>query len=303
MSRPLALLATLALLGGEAALCPRPARAAADVLAVGAGAGRAGARVVVPITFADLDGTPLNEWEGAGRRARSFSFHITAEPPGAVSSIAVARSGIGLQREPILEEAFASGPGGALALVLPTDNGYWFTQPDPVEIARATVVLSTAASPGTKVRLRLLPSTSLVADQTGAIVETVAAGTLALAAGTISVLPTVSIAVVDGTAAEPGTDTGRVKITRTGSTAAALKVSLKAAGTALPNDYQPFFASTPLGGSVVIPKGAKTLTLTIRPRDDSQREGTETVRVVLVRGTGYALDLPNTATVVIRDND
>jgi hypothetical protein len=288
---------------GALAFAPARALAAADVLAVGAGKARAGATVTLPVTFADLDETPLNEWMAPGTRARSFSFHVSAEPASAVASVAIARSGIALQREPLLEEAFSSGPGGALALVLATDGGYWYSQPDPVELARVTVVLSATAVPGTTVALKLQPATTLVANQYGTVVETVGAGTLALGAGSIAVLPTVSVGVADALAAEPGVDTARLLVTRTGSTAAALKVWLKVAGTASPTDYFPFSVNKPLGSYVVIPKGARSLAITVRPRDDASREATETVRVVLVRGTGYALDLPNTATVSIRDND
>src|SRR6185369_9185556 len=74
----------------------------------------------------------------------------------------------------------------------------------------------------------------------------------------------VTVTATDASAAEAGTDSGTFTISRTGSTAAALTVFYSLAGTASNSlDYQS------LPGSVTIPAGATSATVTIVPVDDA----------------------------------
>jgi tartrate-resistant acid phosphatase type 5 len=111
-------------------------------------------------------------------------------------------------------------------------------------------------------------------------------------------LPAVSVAATDATAAEPGTDTGTLTVTRTGSTATALTVNLSVGGTATNGvDY------TTIPGAVTIPAGAASATVQVTPVDDTLVEGSETVTLTAAAGAGYNVVAPNSATVTILDND
>ena len=86
-------------------------------------------------------------------------------------------------------------------------------------------------------------------------------------------------------------------MTRTGNTGAALTVNYTVGRTATSAaDY------TALSGSVSIPIGSATATITVAAVDDSLAEGPETVIATLAAG-GYTIKNPLTATVTINDND
>jgi hypothetical protein len=111
-------------------------------------------------------------------------------------------------------------------------------------------------------------------------------------------LPTVTIAAADSSASEPGTNTGKFTVTRTGSTSSSLSVNYTTAGTATAgSDYNA------LSGSVTIPSGSATANITVTPKDDSSVEGTETVIVTLASSSSYNRGTPSNATVNIADND
>ena len=87
-------------------------------------------------------------------------------------------------------------------------------------------------------------------------------------------------------------------ITRTGSTAAALTVNYGLTGSALHGtDY------VALPGVLTIPAGSSIGTVVITPIDDGIGEPTQTARLYLRGGTGYAIGSPGDATVTITDND
>ncbi len=113
--------------------------------------------------------------------------------------------------------------------------------------------------------------------------------------------PVVSIAAVDGSAAETlagqTANTGSYRITRTGSLTSPLTVNLARGGTA--TSGSDFFA---LPTSVTIPAGSASTTITLTPRDDSLVEGTETVVLFVANGTGYQAGAGG-ATVSIFDNE
>jgi len=106
----------------------------------------------------------------------------------------------------------------------------------------------------------------------------------------------VSIAA-SGSSAEDGSSLGAFVITRTGSTVSNLTVNFSAGGTAGAGDF------TPLSSPAVIPAGTNSVTLSVSPVDDAAPEGNETVVVTLGPGTGYTVTTPNSATVLILDDE
>lgn len=116
-------------------------------------------------------------------------------------------------------------------------------------------------------------------------------------------LPTISLRATDPVAAE--TRTGRVanrgqyQITRTGSTTSSLTVFYNVAGNATNGtDY------TRLGGSITIPPGRSSATISVSPVDDALSEGTENVVLTLAVRSNYSIDVAlAAATIKIEDND
>jgi serine protease len=107
----------------------------------------------------------------------------------------------------------------------------------------------------------------------------------------------ISIAASDASASEAGAQTGAFTLTRTGSTAAALQVTLAMTGTATAGtDYQAITTA------VTIPAGSGTAVVTVTPTDDTVFEGDETVIATIQ--TSSTLEIgTNTATVTITDNE
>ena len=105
---------------------------------------------------------------------------------------------------------------------------------------------------------------------------------------------TVSLSVTDASAAEtvPGAPAnhGNVRVTRIGSTAAALTVWVKVDGTAVRGVDYSFGIS--VGAFVTIPAGSATLDIPIHPLDDQLTEGTEIVRVELDDETAGGTAVP-----------
>jgi hypothetical protein len=109
---------------------------------------------------------------------------------------------------------------------------------------------------------------------------------------------TVTVTASDASASEAGPDAGAFTFTRTGSTAAALLVQYTVGGSATNGtDY------TALGGSVTIPAGAASATVTVTPIDDPNAEGAETVAVTVQPDGAYTVGAPSAASVSIADND
>lgn len=109
-------------------------------------------------------------------------------------------------------------------------------------------------------------------------------------------IPTVRIVADDATAAESGADTARLLVVREGSIDLPLTVRYAAAGVATAGtDYEA------LDGTVVLPAGASTAALVVRPLRDAAAEGDEAVVFALVADPAYAIGSPASATVTIRD--
>jgi hypothetical protein len=113
-------------------------------------------------------------------------------------------------------------------------------------------------------------------------------------------LPSVSVSVLDGDALEAGRDPGVFLLTRTGSTAAPLKVYYGLSGSALHGtDYMA------LNGEVTFPAGATSVPVIITPYDDDLGEP-ETQSVTLLITTfdsAYTVGSNFTASFNIVDND
>jgi hypothetical protein len=111
-------------------------------------------------------------------------------------------------------------------------------------------------------------------------------------------LPLVTITATDSQATEPGTDRGRFRLTRTGSTATALAVRLIVSGSATSNtDYQQ------LATTKNIPAGLASVSLGVVVHDDIDPEGSETVTVRIAASDAYRVGVPAVAQVNILDND
>ena len=112
--------------------------------------------------------------------------------------------------------------------------------------------------------------------------------------------PVVSVAATDPVAGESGTGegTGEFTFTRVGSTKSEITVAFVLSGTAV--EGQDF---APLGGTVVLPAGASSATLLVSPIDDSVWEEDKTLVLTLQTGAGYTVGSPDTATVVIKNDD
>jgi hypothetical protein len=113
-----------------------------------------------------------------------------------------------------------------------------------------------------------------------------------------SSLPVVTVTAADAGASEPGTDTGRFTISRTGATTSSLAVNYTLGGSAANgSDYDS------LATSVTIPAGSGSASVTVTPRDDATVESAESVVLTLSASSSYTVGSPNTATVTIADND
>lgn len=110
--------------------------------------------------------------------------------------------------------------------------------------------------------------------------------------------PVVTVTATDGVASETGPDAGTFRITRTGSTAANLQVSIRLTGTATPGmDY------TAIPASVTIPSGQAGLDVAVTPVVDNGLETTETAILSINPTAAYAVGTAATAGVRIGERD
>ena len=108
----------------------------------------------------------------------------------------------------------------------------------------------------------------------------------------------VTIAATSPNASENGPTNGVFTASRTGCTTVALTAFYALSGTASNGvDY------VTLPGSVTIPTGASSATITVTPIDRQIVGGTKTVVATIVSNVNYAVGSPNNATVTIADND
>ncbi|MBY0526541.1 MAG: cadherin-like domain-containing protein [Gemmataceae bacterium] len=120
--------------------------------------------------------------------------------------------------------------------------------------------------------------------------------TVTIADDATDTTPVVSIVATDPNAGEVGPDPGIFTITRTGDTSADLVVHYQIAGSGTAGvDY------ATLAGTVVIPAGSQSVTITINPFDDNEVEGYETVVLTLENSAEYAAGPSFFAGVAIED--
>jgi hypothetical protein len=110
--------------------------------------------------------------------------------------------------------------------------------------------------------------------------------------------PVVTVAAVDASASEAGPDSGMFLITRSGSTAAPLKVYYGLSGSAFHGtDY------APLTGETTIPAGSSSAPVVITPYNDELGEPVEDVTLAVTTfNNSYSLGSPFQATLSIADN-
>jgi subtilisin family serine protease len=109
--------------------------------------------------------------------------------------------------------------------------------------------------------------------------------------------PRVKVIATQPIATEAGATAGTLTVSRTGNTDAALEVKIEVSGTATPgSDY------VPLPGSVTIPAGAASATLSVVAIDDALLETNETVSVTILPDEAYiALGARVAAVIIVSD--
>ncbi len=112
------------------------------------------------------------------------------------------------------------------------------------------------------------------------------------------VLPNISIAATTANISEAG-GTGTIRVSRTGSTAAALTVNFSTSSSTATSGEDYYV----IGTAVVIPAGSSSVDIAVVAIDDAAVEGDESVTASLVNGSGYIVAQANTATVIIDDDD
>jgi len=120
-------------------------------------------------------------------------------------------------------------------------------------------------------------------------------------------LPKVSVTVSPGSVLEDGPTNLVYTFTRDGSTTNAMTVNFSVGGTAsfTEPDYTQTGAATftATSGTVVIPSGSSTATVTIDPSADLAVEADETVDLTVTSGTGYSVGSPSLASGTITNDD
>ncbi len=106
--------------------------------------------------------------------------------------------------------------------------------------------------------------------------------------------PVVEVEVVDGAADESGSNTGLLRISRTGDTTASLTVNFAWTGNATKGvDY--VAPSAP----VVIPAGASSVDIAVNPKADAAAEGEESVILTVKASLNYKVGLNGSGSVSI----
>jgi hypothetical protein len=122
---------------------------------------------------------------------------------------------------------------------------------------------------------------------------------------TATARPVVGWTILDGHASEADTKPATLRLSRTGSTSAALAVKYKRWGTAT---YSSDYTISPAPGSsspytLTIPAGASHLDVTITPKQDTISEGPETVLLTLVEENAYVIGWQAEVRIEIEDDE
>ena len=120
-------------------------------------------------------------------------------------------------------------------------------------------------------------------------------------------LPQVSVAVSPASVAEDGVTNLVYTFTRTGSTTSPMTVNFSVGGSAsfTEPDYTQTGAATftASSGTVVIPSGSSSATVTVDPSADLTVEPDETVNLTVTSGIGYTVGSPSSASGTIVNDD
>lgn len=122
--------------------------------------------------------------------------------------------------------------------------------------------------------------------------------------------PTITLTATDGSAAEAGTNTGTIRVSRGSDTTGNLDIQFTLAtgsGRATVGSDFTFSSNVSLVSGntykVQIDNKSSTADIVITPIDDSAVEGSETVQLTLASQSNYDIGSPSSATVTIADND
>lgn len=152
--------------------------AAQDRLAFGAPSGAG--PYTVPITLADVPGTPLGGDRPAGSRIQAFAVTVRFTPASAVTAATLARAGLLSGRAPVFETT-AAGPG-TVTWVGAFDESAGplpFSQP-PTAAGDTVLALTVALVPGATGSASLEAFATTLSNQAGTAGESVDDGSLLL---------------------------------------------------------------------------------------------------------------------------
>jgi hypothetical protein len=169
--------------------------------------------------------------------------------------------------------------------------------------ALPSVVLIPAGQSSMTIPLTVIDDKNLEPDET--VIVTLAADaaytTGSPAVATIKILDddfmTVTVSATGGNASEPAAS-GTFTVKRDGDLTGALVVNYNVSGTASNGvDY------AALSGTLTIPAGAASSTISVTPINDALLEGDESVTVSLINNVNYDVGTPGSATLLIRDDE
>ena len=272
-----------------------------DTLSIGSATGITGSLVTVPVHLVDRYYSPLGADRGDGNQIQGFAMQLAYDHPEAITAVSISRSGALASKTPLYETTRAIG--NTTSYVASFDE-----QRSPIrgiigngsDIATISLLLSDQALIGTQIALSFVSTTTMLSNQAGTVGESANNGGITLSSGVITVAAgakatVVIIKTVKAKASERGT-IGRIRVTRTGSTARALKVALTLGGAAKSGkDYQR------LASSVTIPARKASVDIAVVAIKDKAKEKAKTMTVTVKSAKSYLIMAPGSAAVSITD--
>ena len=242
---------------------------------------------------------------GAGVVAGSASLTIL-DNDGTIRPVVSLTVGVATAREPATDGSFIITRTGAttapLRVLLQPASGTATAGLDYIALPLFVDIPAGSAS----VTLLIRPLRDLVAESSETVGLSLAASVdysvSTTRSGTVTITndppPAVALAVADSTAAEPGTDTARWSVSRTGSLGQPLTVLLASNGNATAGgDY------APLPASITIPAGATSATVTLAAVQDAEAETDEQVILQILPDPAYGLSGATAGAVTIKDDE
>jgi acetyl esterase/lipase len=261
----------------------------------------------VPVTFVPVQGVDHGFLDDAtAQRVYDFLASLFANPPAVTVAVAATTPNAGEAGSHGAFTLTRTGNAGAMAAAL-TVRWIWKGTADlGVDYSAPMSAVFPAGAGAVTVDLAPIEDSRVEGDETAVLTlvpdpayridpgQAAARATIADDDPPGS-LPVVTLAASAPSASESGT-TGAFTVTRTGGTTGALQVSYAVAGTAANGtDY------ASLSGSLTIPAGQGSATVTVSPLADGIPEPTETVILTVVPTDHYAVGSPATASVALFD--